>query len=88
MSLRTGPACGPQKGNVGGRKKRRGRQSVVPVARLGRVVSRFVVGQEARPGQMSFGGVHGTGTESKQSKLEKNGRTAAVAAAGRRPMAD
>ena len=73
VSLGTGPACGPPKRKCGWKERRRGRQSVVPVARLGTVVSRFVVGQEARPGQMSFGGVHGTGTESSQSKLEPAG---------------
>jgi hypothetical protein len=43
-----------KKGNVGRRKTGgAGRQSVVPAARLGTVVSRLVADQEARPSSQS-----------------------------------
>jgi hypothetical protein len=38
VSIRTGPACGPQKRKRASKEKRRGRQSIIPVARLGTVV--------------------------------------------------
>jgi hypothetical protein len=48
VSLRTGPACGLPKRKLARKEKRKGRQSVVPVARLGTVVGLWLA---RRPGQ-------------------------------------
>ena len=87
VSLWTGPACGPPKRKCGWKERRRGRQSVVPVARLGTVVDSWFT---RRPGQAKclLGGLTGLGLNLANQNWNKIHGQRPAAGGGRRPAAD